>query len=264
MQERTAHEQREVLRALRLARVDYVLVRPFGDDRICVCLSAALATLQAHAEEVELLARLRDFPGGLERQLHECAHCMPRAPFKLDSAADFCVFRSKERCELLFHLLEASARRRARPGGARFNGVLKDFFLLHHLRERALTYEVGRRPRRLAVVRAARVAAAAARALHVRDAATAPRSGQLLEYAGERRRSSSSSSPSFELAAPPHVPGLIISPGTGAAARKRTAVAEATRTTAATAATAAMAAMVAATGMARRHAVRAADARVVI
>ena len=44
-----ASEQEETLAALRLARIDYVLVRPFGDDRVFACLTASLATLQARA-----------------------------------------------------------------------------------------------------------------------------------------------------------------------------------------------------------------------
>ena len=92
---RMATEQRQLLMALRLARVDYVLIRPFGDDRVYICLTAALATLRAHAEDIGMVARLRDFPTELERQLHDGTYCVPRAPFKLDKAADFTLFRSK-------------------------------------------------------------------------------------------------------------------------------------------------------------------------
>ena len=69
---RMATEQRQLLMALRLARVDYVLIRPFGDDRVYICLTAALATLRAHAEDIGMVARLRDFPTELERQVQSC------------------------------------------------------------------------------------------------------------------------------------------------------------------------------------------------
>ena len=53
--------QQELLETLRLARVDYVAFQPFDDDRVFLCLSAALATLQLHAEEIGMHARLKRF-----------------------------------------------------------------------------------------------------------------------------------------------------------------------------------------------------------
>ena len=241
-----ASEQEETLAALRLARIDYVLVRPFGDDRVFACLTASLATLQAravadrpcyrsarappptttqttslthsnlhptrhpnppqaHAEDIELHARLRRFAEGRERELHEGTNCVPRVPFVAKRyPADFCLFRSRERCErrshphahtwqtrtararacaphlhrtctapashlhrtciapaatlctpnpkhrceLLFHLLEARGARGARLDleALKFNGVLKDFFLLHHPREQARLPATAHRP----------------------------------------------------------------------------------------------------------------------
>ena len=144
-----ASEQQEILEALRLAHIDYVLVRPFGDDRVFACLTASLATLQAravavlpccrsarappppppptttkptspahqyphpthlpnspqaHAEDIELHARLRRFPEGRERELHEGTNCVPRVPFTAKRyPADFCLFRSRERCARRSH-----------------------------------------------------------------------------------------------------------------------------------------------------------------
>ena len=51
-----ASEQEDTLEALRLARIDYVLARPFGDDRVFACLTASLATLQARAPWLPSLA----------------------------------------------------------------------------------------------------------------------------------------------------------------------------------------------------------------
>ena len=140
------------------------------------------------------------------------------------------MFRSG-RCELLFHLEAKGARGAGLDLEAlRFNGILR-LLLLHHPRERALTYE-----------------ALLAHFMSEDAGVTAPGGASYSSTRASGRRSSSSSHSSWLL--------LLDVPGPSSAARSCsetwTAVAEAARTTAATAATAAMAAMVAAgLGMAR-------------
>ena len=49
---------------------------------LTLTLAASRATLQAHAEDIELHARLRQFPEECERELHEGTNCVPRMHFE--------------------------------------------------------------------------------------------------------------------------------------------------------------------------------------
>ena len=175
----------KLLQALRLARVDYLRVRPFGDDRIYICLSAALSTLHAHAEHVGFKARLKAFPQGLPAQLHRGSQCVPYGRFTVAKAHEFVPFSSRQRLALLRLLLEHKGR-----GGAGldlsslvYQGVLSDVFALHHAPERQIAYAAWASPGMLAPLWPPRTFE-----LTLSEAPNVPAAGgyPLVAYCGER------------------------------------------------------------------------------
>lgn len=99
-----------VLESLRMARVDYVLARLPGDSndpRVFICLTMSLARLQQYAESCHFPCRLLKFGSNLDERLHGNTHRIPIEAFHIDKRDSFMLFRSKERLELLTHLLES-------------------------------------------------------------------------------------------------------------------------------------------------------------
>lgn len=137
-----AAEFQELLRTLRIYRIDYILIRPYCDDRVFLCLSAALSTLQKWAEQTGMRARLHNFVSELEQKLKRQSAEIPHAKFKLKDADKFWPFCSGER----IHLLTSKLQHKGQGGcSLDFNRMLHhdlvvDHFALHHQLERRLLY----------------------------------------------------------------------------------------------------------------------------
>lgn len=134
---------RDILQALRLARIDYVVLRPFEDGRAFVAVGCALVTMQKHAEAVGFNARRGQHATELDRRLHANTHCVPHSKYVRARSADYELFCSRDRLRLLSSLLEASEA----FGGAGLDltlllhqRVLTDHYALHHAVERRVVY----------------------------------------------------------------------------------------------------------------------------
>ncbi|KAL1510667.1 hypothetical protein AB1Y20_006964 [Prymnesium parvum] len=139
-----ALQLQQILLALRRARIDYSVEKPFGasDKRVFVCLSCALSTLQDFAESINHKAQLRKFEPGLQEHLHRGTHTLPFASFQRRCADDFVPWRSRERALLLLQLLESREDCGAKLDLTRLTHkkVLADYFFLHQPYQRLEMY----------------------------------------------------------------------------------------------------------------------------
>ena len=135
-------ELAELLRTLRIARVDYTIIRPYANDRLFICLTAALSTLQKWADFTGKQARLIQFRTEVERKLHNKTAEVPHARFRLETASEFLPFRSRERIELLTGILEGKNKGCSLDlNRMLYRELVLDHYAVHHQHERRLLYQ---------------------------------------------------------------------------------------------------------------------------
>jgi len=148
-----SEELKELLSTLRIHRIDYILIRPYNDDRLYIALSAALCTLQNWADRIGMRARLRHFQLPLERKLNAKSAEVPHARFTVKDADAFLPFRSSERIQLLTNLLQN------KDHGCQVDfhrmlhrEFLVDHFAVHHQHERRVLNGAWAAPRSAAPI----------------------------------------------------------------------------------------------------------------